>query len=596
MVTTSVTDGIEVSASLTGATIETLDSLRDVTVSSAFVARIPIAYARQFGVIGLENGDGVLRVAMAELKDLTVLDVISVHLGLPVEPVIAPADEIAAAINRAYSQQASEVETVVEGLGNETAGDVLEAIAHAGDLLDNQASAPVVKLVNLILFEAVKRRASDVHIQPFADRLQVRLRIDGVLYDFVQPPQRLADEMVSRIKVIGKMNIAEKRLPQDGRTTVSVGERIVDLRISSLPTCHGERVVLRLLDKSARLYRLPELGMNTAALTTFRRLIRRTHGIILVTGPTGSGKSTTLYAALQELDCTQLNILTLEDPIEYQLPGISQTQVSGKKGLTFATGLRTALRQDPDVIMVGEIRDEETARMAVQSSLTGHLVFSTLHTNDAAGAVTRLLDLGIEPFLVASSLLAVLAQRLVRRACPQCAVTEVIGDEDLQRLGLKQEPISKPGVEEPRGLEPAARSMLEPSAGIESSPSDSGPRVAPKGTGCAHCLNTGYYERTGIFELLEVNEVVRGLILKRAEAAAIKDAAVAAGMATLRQDALGKLLLSGAGDDRPAGRTTVEEVLRVTHDDETSACPETVGQAFRPVLTGWKAGPTRVLG
>ncbi|MCP4589430.1 MAG: Flp pilus assembly complex ATPase component [bacterium] len=521
--------------------LDTLATLEDLEVHPAFVERIPIAYARRFGIIGLQGGAGVLRLAMAELTDFTVADVVGVHLGLPVEPVLAPAEQITSAINRAYSQQASGVETVIESIPDDGVDAVMEAIAQAGDLLDNQASAPVVKLVNLVLFEAVKRRASDVHVQPFEDRLQIRLRIDGVLYDFVQPPRHLLEEIVSRIKVIGRMNIAEKRLPQDGRTTVSVGERVVDLRISSLPTCHGERVVLRLLDKSARLYRLPELGMNASDLRIFRRLIRHTHGIFLVTGPTGSGKSTTLYAALQELDCTELNILTLEDPIEYQLPGISQTQVSDKKGLTFATGLRTALRQDPDVIMVGEIRDEETARMAVQSSLTGHLVFSTLHTNDAAGAVTRLLDLSIEPYLAASSLLAVLAQRLVRCVCPRCAREEPINEEDLRRLGLQRNGRMTPNL--------------------------SGTPTALRGSGCAHCLDTGYYERMGIFELLSVNDAIRGLILRRSEAAAIKAAAIEAGMATLRQDALGRLLIGeGAGD--LTVRTTVEEVLRVTHEDE----------------------------
>ncbi len=354
----------------------------------------------------------------------------------------------------------------------------------------------------------------------------MRLRIDGVLYDYVEPPQGLLDEIVSRIKVIGKMDIAEKRLAQDGRTTVSIGDRLVDLRISSLPTSHGERVVVRLLDKSARLYKLPELGMNERDLSRFRTLIRRTHGILLVTGPTGSGKSTTLYAALQELNCKELNILTLEDPIEYQLPGISQTQVSDKKGMTFATGLRTVLRQDPDVIMVGEIRDEATARMAVQSALTGHLVFSTLHTNDAAGTVTRLLDLGIEPYLVASSLLAVLAQRLVRTVCPACAETICLPPDPIRRLHV------------PWGDDALAVSH---------------------GRGCERCLQTGYYERSGVFELLVVDAAIRTLIQQRAEAAAIKQAAVAAGMATLRHDALLKL---------KAGRTTVEEVLRVTHEDQ----------------------------
>ncbi len=492
--------------------------------STRFVELVPIGFARRFSVLGLNGDNGVLRVAAASLDDVALFDNLAVHLGQPIEPVLAPQEVIAAAINEAYSRQESQVDAVIEGI-DMSADEDLSTVLTGHDLLDSDSAAPVIRLVNLVLFEAVKRRASDVHLQPFEDRLQVRLRVDGVLYDYVQPPQGLHDEMVSRIKVLGRMNIAEKRLAQDGRTTVSVGDRIVDLRISSLPTSHGERVVIRLLDKSARLYALPELGLSQRDLQGFRRLIRRTHGIILVTGPTGSGKSTTLYAALQELNCKELNILTLEDPIEYELSGISQTQVSAQKGLTFATGLRTVLRQDPDVIMVGEIRDQETARMAIQSSLTGHLVFSTLHTNDAAGAVSRLLDLGIEPYLVASSLSAVMAQRLVRRVCAECTRAAPLSDQDRKQLGLVE-----PGDD----------------------------RQVARGTGCAHCFHTGYYERVGIFELLEVDDAIRQLIVARADAASIKRAAIRAGMSTLRRDALAKLL---------GGVTTVEEVLRVTQED-----------------------------
>ena len=504
--------------------ISKLEDLRNEPLCAGFVERIPISFARRFGVIGLQNGEPTVKVAMSSVDNLQVLDTISVQLGLPAIAVLSSAEEITGAINRAYSTQESRVETVIENIHIDSAEEIIESLSGEGDLLDNDAHAPVVKLVNMIFFEAIRRRASDVHIQPFEDRLQVRLRIDGVLYDYIQPPKRLQEEIASRIKVIGKMDIAEKRIAQDGRTTVSLGERVVDLRISSLPTSFGERIVVRLLDKSARLYRLKELGLSDRDLNLFRSLAQRTHGIILVTGPTGSGKSTTLYATLQELDSKQLNILTLEDPIEYQLPGISQTQVTEKKGMTFASGLRTVLRQDPDVIMVGEIRDEETARMAVQSALTGHLVFSTLHTNDAAGAVTRLLDLGIEPYLVASSLLAVLAQRLVRCICPNCKTTETVTIQKLQELGLQ-------GV--------------------------SGEREIAHGAGCDKCLNTGYYERRGVFELLEVDESIRSLILQRAEAAAIKKSSMNSGMTTLRQDATDKML---------AGCTTLEEVTRVTDE------------------------------
>jgi general secretion pathway protein E len=431
--------------------------------------------------------------------------------------VLAETEAIQRAIDHAYQQQRPDVEGVIESIDTPDELDVA-AVAADGDLLDNATRAPVIKLVNGMLFEAARRRASDVHVQPLEDRLVVRLRIDGVLFDYLNPPGQLHDEIVSRIKVMGGMDIAEKRLPQDGRTTVRIGQRLIDLRISCVPTAHGERVVLRLLDKGARLYELTQLGMAADVLQRFEELIRRSHGMILMTGPTGSGKSTTLYAVLQRIDYRQLNVMTLEDPIEYHLPGISQTQVSSRKGMTFATGLRSVLRQDPDVIMVGEIRDTETARLAVQSALTGHLVLSTLHTNDAAGAVARLLDLGIEPYLVADSLLAVGAQRLVRLICPRC---------------------KEPGKPDPHE---AAQLGLDG-------------RAVWHGAGCEQCGRTGYHERQGIFELLVVDERIRDLIHERAQASTVRSAGVAAGMRTLRQEGVRSVL---------AGLTTPAEVVRVT--------------------------------
>jgi general secretion pathway protein E len=383
--------------------------------------------------------------------------------------------------------------------------------------------APVVDLVNKILFEAVKVYASDVHFQPYESRLVVRMRIDGVLFDAFDLPIDVQDEAISRMKVIGKMNIAEKRLPQDGRSTVQVGDRSIDLRIASLPTSFGERVVVRLLDKSARVYTLDELGMDRETLDRFRNLIKLEHGLILVTGPTGSGKSTTLYAALQEINSKDRNVVTLEDPIEYQLEGISQTQVSVKKGMTFASGLRSVLRQDPDIIMVGEIRDEETAVMAIQSALTGHLVFSTLHTNDAASAVTRLLDLGIEPYLVSSSLISVMAQRLVRKVCASCSREMVPSTEILELLGNDS---ASPGQ-----------------------------KTIRQGIGCEACRQTGYRGRIGIFELLIVDDAVRQQIQGQSNATTIRDVAVRNGMKLLREDGLAKTL---------DGMTTVDEVARVT--------------------------------
>jgi general secretion pathway protein E len=392
-------------------------------------------------------------------------------------------------------------------------------------LLDVAGRAPVIRLVNLMLFEAVKGGASDVHIQPYEDRLVVRFRIDGMLFDAFEVPKPLQEEVVSRIKVIGKMNIAEKRLPQDGRATVQVGDRRIDLRIASLPGSHGERVVLRLLDKSARLYTLPEVGMDDQVLVQFRDVIRMEHGLILVTGPTGSGKSTTLYAALQEINSRDRNVVTLEDPIEYQIDGISQTQINTKKGLTFAAGLRSVLRQDPDIIMVGEIRDEETAVMAIQSALTGHLVFSTLHTNDAASAVTRLLDLGIEPYLISSSLLAVLAQRLVRKVCSECCEERSISDQEQQFLRQ-------------------AANNNQP-----------GRNILKHGRGCPNCRETGYRGRIGLFELLAIDDEIRSRIQERSNASEIRDTALCRGMKLLRDDGAVKIL---------RGATTVDEVGRVT--------------------------------
>jgi general secretion pathway protein E len=486
--------------------------------SAEFVEKIPINFARQHGVLGLavESGDA-MPVVMGALAAWGQLQVIARFLGRAVEPMLAAPADVAAAINAAYQQRTGQAQTFIERLDPGTLGEELERL-KGHDLLDVASRAPVVKLVSLVLFEAVQARASDVHFQPYEDVLVVRFRIDGVLHNAYRLPRNLQDEIVSRVKVMARMNIAEKRLPQDGRATVQVGDRTIDLRIATLPANFGERVVVRLLDTSTRLYDLRELGMEPRELTRFRELIKIDHGLILVTGPTGSGKTTTLYAALQDINSDEKNILTLEDPIEYQLEGISQTQVSEKKGMTFASGLRSVLRQDPDIIMIGEIRDRETAVMAIQSALTGHLVFSTLHTNDAASAVARLLDLGIEPYLLASSLIGVLAQRLLRRLCPECGQPAPAGD--------------------------FARLVA-----------DRADATVKAAAGCASCRQTGYRGRLGIFELLLVDETIRRHIQARATAAEIASAAAAGGMKTLREDGGAKVL---------SGVTSVDEVLRVT--------------------------------
>ncbi len=499
------------------------DSLDTLKACERFVERVPISFARQHGVLGLESANGRLPVAIGGLESWDQLEVLSRFLGRPVEPLLAPPQQITAAINQAYQDRQGQAQQFIDHLDRQ---DVLAEVGQLStreDLLDVGTRAPVIKLVNLVLFEAVKLQASDVHIQPYEDRLAVRMRIDGILTDIFALPKHLQEEVVSRIKVLSHMNIAEKRLAQDGRATVQVGQRLIDLRVSSIPTSLGERIVIRLLDKTAQLYTLDQLGMTKSTLAKFLDLITIEHGLILVTGPTGSGKSTTLYGALQQINSKERNILTLEDPIEYQLPGISQTQVSDKKGMTFASGLRSVLRQDPDIIMVGEIRDHETAVMAIQSALTGHLVFSTLHTNDAASAVTRLLDLGIEPYLVASSVVGVLAQRLVRRVCDKCAQPFTAIDSELRSLGV--DPAEVP-----------VSAMF-------------------RGVGCPACRQTGYRRRVGLFELLMVDEPVRQLIQARATASQIKNTAAANGMKTLTADGVDKMLL---------GQTTIEEVQRVT--------------------------------
>jgi general secretion pathway protein E len=501
-----------------------LDELGTFHPSAQFVSWYPISLARRTRILAGEPAGGKLPVVVGDFEGLHQLDHLRRHFGLQLELMFSPADVVLSAINEAWQQRTSETQSTIDLLDRDQSVAEMRIAAGGEDLLAASEKSPIVRLTNSLIFDAIRSRASDIHIQPYAGHLQVRFRIDGVLFDQFQIPRESQEEVLSRIKVMGKMNIAEKRFPQDGRATVSLGDREIDLRIASLPTSYGERIVLRLLDKGVRLYTLEELGMTERNLDQFRRLIHREHGMFLVTGPTGAGKSTTLYAALQELNVTDKNVVTLEDPIEYQLHGISQTQINEKKKLTFASGLRNVLRQDPDIIMIGEIRDQETAEMAIQSALTGHMVYSTLHTNDASSAVTRLLDLGIEPYLVASSLTGVLAQRLVRRICPHCRV-EICAEHQAEE--------------------------------IVAHTADQKPVRQWKGQGCDNCRGTGYLGRVGIFEMMSVDDRIRSLIQSRANASDIRRAAMSAGMKLLYNDGIAKVA---------RGTTTLEEVLRVTMD------------------------------
>jgi general secretion pathway protein E len=497
----------------------------DPEVSSA----MPIHFAKKHGILPIKrDGDGVL-VATSNPLNIYPLDDVRILLNQEVKPVVVPPGAIIDAINRVYDRDANAAQQIIEDFDEESLDIISSALEEPTDLLDASDEAPVIRLVNSILFQAAKQRASDVHIEPFERDLVVRYRIDGILYNVLTPPKRIQPSIISRVKIMAGLNIAEKRLPQDGRIRVTIAGKNIDIRVSIIPTAHGERIVMRLLDKTSILLKLEDIGFSTDKLRTFSRLIHRPHGIILLTGPTGGGKTTTLYAALTRINSPDKNIITVEDPIEYQIKGIGQIQVNPKINLTFANGLRSILRQDPDVIMVGEVRDLETSEIAIQASLTGHLVFSTLHTNDSAGAITRLIDMGIEPFLASSSLLAIMAQRLVRIVCTECRRKYLPSEEELREIGMD--------------------------------PALAGSRHLYRAAGCQNCLGTGYRGRTGIFELLVLDDDIRSLILKSFDANTIKRTATDKGMLTLRQDGARNVL---------RGITTIEEVLRVTQEDVIS--------------------------
>ncbi len=490
------------------------------------IARIHHSFFEKNGIVPLGLTDDPPRLVVAAREGSNRAgdtDVLSIFSAMPVEKKYVAPTEFTDYLNAFREEHGREaVIGVVEDLGESALTEIAQEIPSGHDLLDDAANEPpIIKLVNLIFSIAVKDRASDIHIQPLEKDLRVRYRIDGLLYDTYTPPKRAQNAIVSRIKVMAGLDVAEKRLPQDGRIKVRIAEKEIDVRVSIVPSTYGEQVVMRLLDRGAALVGLDAIGMNPGLEETITSLISRPQGVFLVTGPTGSGKTTTLYAMLQHINTPEKNILTVEDPVEYVLQGIGQIQVNPKIQLDFARALRSFLRQDPDVIMVGEIRDEETARIAIQAALTGHLVFSTLHTNDAASALTRLVDMGIEPYLLTSSVTAILAQRLVRRSCPHCR--EVHRPTDFERR------------------------LLEEHGGTAT--------AVYGGVGCPECLNTGYMGRIGIYELLILSSKIRQMVQGRASSEEIKAEAIKNGMITLRRDGVNRAL---------TGDTSLSEIMRVT--------------------------------
>jgi general secretion pathway protein E len=510
---------------------------RDVSAQMdvALVARVPIGFIREHKMAPYkQNGQGYL-VAVHDPVNLMPLDDLRLLLDAPVKPVLCRAAAIQTMLDTYFDRQGQTASDMIDTI-TMSEGDAEERLGGEvsdRDLLDLANEAPIIKLINLMISGAIRERASDIHIEPFERHVLARYRIDGVLYEKFQVPKSQQAAVVSRIKIMADLNIAEQRLPQDGRIKIKLSGKEIDIRVSIVPVQHGERVVMRILEKGSFLLGLEELGMARDDFQQMDRLLRTTHGILLVTGPTGSGKSTTLYAALQRVLSPDINVITVEDPVEYQMSGVGQIEVRPKIGLTFANALRSILRQDPDVILVGEIRDLETAEMAIHASLTGHLVFSTLHTNDSAGAITRLVNMGIEPFLVTSSTIAILAQRLVRKLCSKCKQPTAVDAESLRELGARAADV--------RG------------------------RIVQKAVGCDVCQQRGYYGRTGIFELLPMTEKIQELTLSGADSNMIKRDARKAGVRSLRDDGTRKVL---------DGISTIEEVLRVTRDDSLVDLPE----------------------
>ncbi len=503
--------------------------LSEVQPEEAALLRVPEYLARRHQVIPIRLTDRALVLGMIDPVDILAVDEVRRLTGLEIEPAVMTQDDFQRALN-VYPTPDSAMDAVIQEINtaDDRAGE-----EHPDRLKALADEAPIVRLANMVIAQAVQQAASDIHIEPMEQMLRVRFRVDGSLYSAMTPPAHVQAALISRLKIMAGMNIAERRIPQDGRIELKVDGRDIDFRVSTIPTTWGEKVVMRVLDKRGGFVGIDKLGLPPDDLKRFEKIISKPHGILLITGPTGSGKTTSLYAVLNRLNRTEVNITTIEDPVEYQLPGISQVQVNNKAGVTFATGLRAFLRQDPDIIMVGEIRDEETARIAIHAAMTGHLVLSTLHTNDAAGAVARLTGIGIEPFLVASSLIGLVAQRLIRALCERCREPYTPPEDLLARLGVPASPVP----------------------------------TFYKAVGCAHCGQKGYKGRVAIFEIMPIDEPIKDLITRHGTSDQIRDVAVAAGMHTLQQDALRKVL---------SGITSLEEARRVVFTMEQVQRPQLV--------------------
>ena len=501
-----------------------LDEIQNLKIESEVIKKVPVTFAYHHKIVPIRFNNNILTIATDNPFNFLAIENFKVFLKHNIEGVLTSEENIDKLLDKYYGhKEEAPLDVLIAdmGIGQKIAADETKKAE-----VISKEEAPVIKLVSLVIAEAVKRRASDIHIEPLEDKFRIRYRIDGVLQEVPGPPRRLQASVISRVKIMAGIDIAEKRLPQDGRIRIDIGGRKLDLRVSTLPAIHGESVVLRILDKSSFLLSLKELGFDSQDEEKFKRLINMPNGILLVTGPTGSGKTTTLYASLSYINKPDKKLITVEDPVEYQISGVNQVHIRPQINLTFASSLRSILRQAPDVIMIGEIRDFETAQIAIQAALTGHLVFSTLHTNDAPGAITRLIDMGIKPYLVASAVQAVLAQRLVRVICPSCRVEYKPTKEELEMIKLTPEQLKK------------ARFY--------------------RGKGCEDCLDTGYKNRIGIFELLVMTEKIRELVFEKISSSFIKEKARTLGMVTLREDGMGKVL---------RGITTISEVMRVTQQD-----------------------------